>query len=338
MFLASKHEQKIYAKQCSKHSIVIGSPFYYASRLIEKELREISQTAQGTIVLPLHSTHHVTNVYNYSVFIEHLKKLPEKYHPIHICMYWRNIQIGNHKTYLDEGFHCTTAGHIFDKEFLFRLLKILALHKYFLTNEFGTSPVYAAAMGLPVAIFKQDYKRICENQNLVADTPLPPDISMARSFNVPLFDLKEDGDEAQKQAAEEILGYKYLLEPVEMIKLFNRLIEDQQQLLPGLTKPMTFESVSKSPRFKLLQINDHQITGGAAKAGHRLFKGLLQRRADIHLITFAQPTQEEHRCLNWTNYFQELGCRPSREFLSGKLDQPQKWYEIVSHVLEHEKP
>ncbi len=155
LLLSSKLQSVVYSKYCDKPSWIIGAPNYYAVRLIEDELKEIQSDAKGTLILPTHSTHHLTNNYDFDEFVKYLKDLPEKFKPISICLGWRDIQLKKHERYLKQGFECTTAGHMYDKEFFFRLVRILASHQFTIINDIGTSAFYAAAMDLPVILFRQ---------------------------------------------------------------------------------------------------------------------------------------------------------------------------------------
>lgn len=335
LLLASEHERAIYARHCNKPSQVIGSPFFYARHLIQAQLEAIENSACGTIVFPLHSTHHVSNRFDHSKFIEHLRALPEKYHPVHICMYWRNIQVGEHHKYMDEGFECTTAGHMYDKEFLFRLLKIFASHKHFLTNEFGTSPIYAAAADLPVSIIKQDYHRECENPNLLADTAVPLIEELATSF---YSSGNEKSASELKYKANKILGSSHLLSPDQMKRLFFQLSEEQWLNLSKMSRTDHTNASKKNIDPKIFQVNDHQITGGAAKAGHRLYKGLIQNGTDIRLISFAPPTQPGMQEIDWMSYYKKLGIHASDGVHSGQRNLLKIWYDTISRILNHEAP
>lgn len=54
---------------------------------------------------------------------------------------------------------------------------------------------------------------------------------------------------------------------------------------------------------RIMQVTDHQKTGGAAIAGHRLFTGLNPFHAKVQLITFNTPTFVEDRCISWLQSF-----------------------------------
>ena len=83
-------------------------------------------------------------------------ELPEEMKPVRVCLYWRDVQLKRHLKYLDAGFECFTAGHMFDHDFHFRLLKIIARHQNCITNSMGTSTLLAVSFGLKAHLIEQD--------------------------------------------------------------------------------------------------------------------------------------------------------------------------------------
>lgn len=111
----------------------------------------------GTIVFPQHSCLEVDTDVNWERYIDALKKLPEKFKPINICMHWIDIQKERHIPFLENGFNVYTAGHTVDPDFVDNFYEILRHHKYATSNDLcGSSLLYAAEFGLPTFIYAMD--------------------------------------------------------------------------------------------------------------------------------------------------------------------------------------
>lgn len=251
LFLKSELQSDVYSKYSDKPSWIIGAPIYYAIRLIEDEIKAIQANADGTLVLPVHSTHHLTNNYDFPKFAEYLKNLPEKSKPITICLGWRDIQLKMHERYLAEGFECTTAGHMYHKEFFVRLLKIIASHKFAIANDIGTSAFYCAAMNLPVQLYRQSIKtnpaRSDQPAHLIQEAQFKHYLPIVEKF----IDTCKNGDvqmaKKQKDIAESILGFDHIKGPDELCNLFESLWQRSEMKLfikkPNYVVEGTFNEV-----------------------------------------------------------------------------------------------
>jgi FkbM family methyltransferase len=232
IFLYSSFEKEVYSTKTNKHLLVIGAPFYYAYEIIKATAKKIQRTAFGTIVFPGHSTHHILVQFDQKALIDYLKNLPPEYHPITICLGWREIQLGKHYDYFREGFNCTTAGHMYDKEFVFRLIKIIISHKYSITNKFSTSSFYSAALGLPVILFRQQIDKIEAREGqpsyLLDETVQRPFLYQTKKF-LKTFDLPIcDRSLLQLELAKSILGINSVLSSFELKNVINSLEEKKR--------------------------------------------------------------------------------------------------------------
>lgn len=223
LLLVSESQRPFYAKICDKPATVIGSPLYYALRLIQAEVAALKANAAGTVVFPFHSTHHVTVEFNEDSFLKYLRELPPEWNPITVCMYWRDVQLGRHRRYIDAGFECASAGHIYDHEFLFRFIRLVSAHRRCITNELGTCVLYSAALDLPVTIFRQDYSLAGADSKMIEDASIRPNLPEANRFleisQAPTFAQFAE----QKKIAQEALGYESLWGASELRGFFERL-------------------------------------------------------------------------------------------------------------------
>ena len=76
----------------------------------------------------------------------------------------RYLKCGHTETYLEHGFECVTAGHIYDPFFLSRLKSIIDLATITTSNEIGTHIGYCIFMGKPHYFYNSsvEYKSTSE--------------------------------------------------------------------------------------------------------------------------------------------------------------------------------
>jgi len=115
------------------------------------------------VAFPTHSTHTITKTFDVDAFARRIEGYGQQFDRILICVYWKNVLDGLAQTLIDAGFECTTAGHMFDPEFLLRLSSILQSATALYTNELGTQVLYATLMNIPVWIDKQDIRVSAES-------------------------------------------------------------------------------------------------------------------------------------------------------------------------------
>ena len=82
-----------------------------------------------------------------------LLKLPEKFHPISICLHEDDIRKGRHRAYLARGFSVYSAGARRDPNFADNFYSILSEHKYSTSNGAGSYVLYSVEMGIPFFLY-----------------------------------------------------------------------------------------------------------------------------------------------------------------------------------------
>lgn len=165
-FVSSSHRLNVYKKQKAKKLVFnIGSVLNYAicisDPIFAKNNFKSVNERQGSIYFPNHSTHHIKSSVDSTKIIDSLLKLPKIYHPVYVCMYWKDILNGEHKNYINRGINVVCAGHIYDNMFYFRLYDILKNFKYTLGSSFGSFVFHAARSGCLV-IFPKELKNLKE--------------------------------------------------------------------------------------------------------------------------------------------------------------------------------
>lgn len=139
----SDFRKEVYKNQTNKYVFNIGSIINYV------DLKD-SYTKDGSIYFLTHSTHHIDVDLNLKRIIVELNSLPSHLKPEYICVYWKDIQRNKHKIFIDNGFKVLTAGHMYDKLFLYRLKEILLNFKYLITSEMGSHVFHAFNCGLEI--------------------------------------------------------------------------------------------------------------------------------------------------------------------------------------------
>ena len=196
-FVSSEHRLDVYKKQLKeKHVYNIGSVLNYAIAMSDPQFAKnnfkSNKKKSGSIFFPTHSTHHIKSTIDSDYIITKLKLLPEMYLPITICMYWKDIQHGEHLKYLSNGFKVVSAGHIYDNLFYFRLFDIFQNFKYTLGSSFGSFVFHAARSGSLVVFPKElriKNEEISISTENFEDKDLLERIEIGRKFDEKFFEL-----------------------------------------------------------------------------------------------------------------------------------------------------
>jgi len=193
------------------------SPWLYVDRPVSQAASE----RRTVLIMPAHSSHRITTVMDHDGL---LRRVADQFggEPMECCMYWRDVQLGHHATYLAHGIPVVTAGHMFDPEFFDRLAAIFARTRLLITNEFGGHVFYAAAHGVTVIVWPDIVKEwhgddVARREDCFGDDPDPAFVYIADAF------LTTSPDSAQqREAAEFMLGNERMMSPAAL----RRLLED----------------------------------------------------------------------------------------------------------------
>lgn len=239
VLLWSEEQRELYARATRKTLHVIGSPLLYAARLIAPELDELRHHAAGTLVFPVHSTHHLTARYDEGELIARIAELPEAYQPIRICLYWRDVQLGRHRRWQDAGFTCVSAGHMFDPEFPFRLLRLVSSHRRAAANGVGTAVLCASVLGLPVKMLRQPSSHDGSEARYVGELASSLDLPVATAFHESADLPLDQAAERQRPLAHRAFGSHALHTPADLRHLIESLHSHPPTATPAPTPPST---------------------------------------------------------------------------------------------------
>ncbi len=147
MFVFSKRRLNAWKNADKSLAYISGAPFIHY-----KNLHKITRRpdALGTIAFPSHSTDDIKSSFNVQKYCELLKQLPQKFHPISICLFWPDYK-ATANIYRKNGFKVTTAGPHYKKGlgFVKNFYKILTKHRYATSNDVGSYTFYSVDLGIP---------------------------------------------------------------------------------------------------------------------------------------------------------------------------------------------
>ncbi|MEA5549895.1 glycosyltransferase family 1 protein [Anabaena cylindrica UHCC 0172] len=198
----------------NKVIIPSASPFLYLLELLKQHPQS---KRKGTIFFPAHSTHHVTVQFDWESIAEYLNNLSEEYQPVTVCMYWRDFELGRHLPFLRRGMKIVSAGHMFDKDFLFRFYHLCSTHIYAASNDIGSNLFFSIKSGC--SYFYIDLSNCFYNAKSddilkrdVSTTPVERlDVLKSLFQNPQTYTTSE-----QMQVVDYYLGAKYLKSPEEL--------------------------------------------------------------------------------------------------------------------------
>lgn len=198
-FLAHrKIKVKNYIKTTKKKAFVLYSPsvFYRKKNRIEQD-----KNAKGTICFPVHSLPNSEFEFNIKKYCDKLKKLPEVFQPVKVCLHMHDINNESFKQYLENGIEVVTSGNTSDYRFVERLYDIIRKAKFISSNNVGTITFLAVEMRIPFFIYGNKEKTInISDKNFPKGTIEEPNheqykylkdkLSLGKNFKVAKYDKK----------------------------------------------------------------------------------------------------------------------------------------------------
>jgi hypothetical protein len=133
---------------------VIGAPFLYADNFFSEEYinNEKARLGRNLLVFPGHSSYSYNQNVNIDEFIIRIEEYKSMFDSIRICIYWKDVQCGLHRLYLERGYECVCSGHTEDCNFVSRLKGLLSVCDATITNQISTHVGYSIAMNKPVKV------------------------------------------------------------------------------------------------------------------------------------------------------------------------------------------
>jgi len=140
-----------------KATLKIGPYIHYAKELLsEYEYRDLKEkNGKILLVFPFHSIDGVFSDFDSTEFLEIIEEKRKGFDTVIVCLYFKDIQLGRAKEYVDKGYTVTTAGHVNDAFFLNRLKSIIQLSDYVISNGVGSHIAYSMYLNKSVELFRQ---------------------------------------------------------------------------------------------------------------------------------------------------------------------------------------
>lgn len=156
----SQYRKEILLKYTNKTVVPIGPYIHYADLINSQALLEIKQNLGNTLLFFLaHSSgtkkEPVRAKFDHLSILKYLKELKNEFRSVVVCFFWLDCKPEIISLYLKAGFHCTTAGHTLDWNFMSRLKSIIYLADVTASNTIGTHTGYCIYMGKPHWLLKQ---------------------------------------------------------------------------------------------------------------------------------------------------------------------------------------
>lgn len=205
------YRQEGYRKRTSKEVILSASPFSYVVKMLEDQPKP---ERSGTLFIPAHSTKFVAVKHNYDKLAEKLLSFDDKYQPIDVCLYWKDVLLGAGEPFLAKGMKVVSAGHMYDRLFLYRFYHLLSMYKYTSGNVIGSHIFYAIKMGCAYFNTGFEYHHTASPKVLKRDVWLQGrrNVKIAQMFKVPI----DTPTQKQINLAKYYLGEDYLKSSKEL--------------------------------------------------------------------------------------------------------------------------
>lgn len=139
-----EYRQEIFRRRTVKEIVLSASPFVYVMDMLRDEPKP---KRNGTLFFPVHSTSFITVVQDYSKLADKLLAFNERYRPVDVCMYWKDYLLGAAKPFLERGMTVVSAGHMYDRSFLYRLFHLLSRYQHTASSDLGGYVFYAVRSG-----------------------------------------------------------------------------------------------------------------------------------------------------------------------------------------------
>jgi len=187
-------------------------PFVYLMHMLGKPKTK----KQGTVFfLADHSTEHIHGHTNYEAIITRLNKLPAKYQPVTVSLYFVDYnRLG--KLFQDAGFKVVSPGHYYDPNYLYRFYHLYSQYKYATANSILSGIIYLTELGCPffflsdniITKFTHDHLARMPSQ-LVIDTH-------KKRLGTVYGESYDKPTELQIRTANHYLGKKYFKSPEQL--------------------------------------------------------------------------------------------------------------------------
>ena len=158
MITMSDTRANFLSKEMKKRAVAIGPYIHYVKKHYDSSFfeREKKRLGKNLLVFPPHSSGLKAH-YDKEKFCKNIRTVGKAFDSIRICMYWKDVEHGDGKYFMDRGFECVTAGYMLDPMFLSRLRSIIELSDFTISVDPGTHLGYCIVLKKPHYIVYEKY-------------------------------------------------------------------------------------------------------------------------------------------------------------------------------------
>jgi tetratricopeptide (TPR) repeat protein len=238
LLISSPFRYQFLKSKTNKVIFSIGPLVHYASNYLDNNSLDLEKKRLGRnlLVFAAHSTHFLDNHYDIRNYCEVIKRFKKDFDNIRVCLYWKDILRGHSEIYMEYGFECITAGHMFDPLFLSRLKTFIELASFTTSNQLGTHIGFCIFMGKPHYLYRDKVEYTSSNSDLLSKilrNEVKDDYNKVEKDFFKLFaDYSEYITLSQKEIVNKYWGVNEIKTPEE-IQLIFQTTEDIYQKSPG---------------------------------------------------------------------------------------------------------
>jgi hypothetical protein len=134
------------------------------------EWGEPPKDRKGTLVFFPHSNSAAQPILDdFDKYIEQLKNLPNKYHPLTICISFHDVEAGNHKFLRKYGLPIVSAGSAHSRNFVDRFYSLIYQFQYTTSPNLGSHCYYNLEAGIPFFLFGDDPQYLMKGSTELKD-------------------------------------------------------------------------------------------------------------------------------------------------------------------------
>ena len=139
--------------------VAVGPYIHYAEPMLSvNEIKRVKQKNGNTLlVFPTHSIDRVEMAFDFNSFNTEIQRVVAKLGIKHVivCLFYKDVNIGKDRYYLDQGYQVVCNGYRCDPMFLRRIKTYILLSDYTMSNDIGTHIGYCVYLNKPHYTYEQ---------------------------------------------------------------------------------------------------------------------------------------------------------------------------------------
>jgi len=305
MLVYGAHRYPILKEKTNKALFSIGPIIRYAPHFSDNHALSMEKQRIGKtlLVFPHHSTHWVDIDYNINRYCRILENIGKEFNTVMVCLYWKDVLRGTAKKYMEHGFECVTAGHMYDPLFLPRLKSIIELATISTSCSYGTTICCCLAMGKPHFVIENKAKRTAASDEILRRDVSPQaeeTLIRASQMRDAFSEIRSDISQKQNELANKYFGFSEFKTSAEM-QFILQTTEDMYRK-EGLKEKLKFSPDNKLADTMLQNLKSSDKTSNVST---------YHENKSEHIISSSH---------NKKNYVKELIKQGIKEVESGKIE------------------